>query len=161
MLLHLPLVYLQIQAPNVTNLSFVGVLYEGLPEQVALEEVSLEWPNVGQAGLEQVDWEQAVDLEQACLEQAWQDQQDWLGHIGLEQVHHWDQLRQDVQEQDLHFHLDQGLQEQALVDLPLSRTVKSIKSHLPYLEQVYIPLSSSLVLPLYSLATQLLQCKAG
>ena len=47
-----------------TNVALVDELSQGLPEQVALEQV----------GLVQADWEQAADLEQA-----WWDQQGWLG----------------------------------------------------------------------------------
>ena len=101
--------------------ALVDELSEGLPEQVALEQV----------GLIQADWEQAVDLEQAHVEQAQWDQQDWLGQADLEQVHQ-DKLWQDLQEWDLHYHLDQGLQELVLVDLKFLRTFISIKSHLPF-----------------------------
>ena len=120
-----------------TNLVLVGEISEGLSEQIASEQV----------GLVQADWEQAVDLEQACLEQAQWDQQGWLGQVDLEQVH-WDQLGQNLQEWDLHYHLDQGFQEQALVDLPFLGSFKLL--NLTYLK-IYIHPFSSLFLLLYSL----------
>ena len=88
-LLHLPMVYVKIQAWNVTNLVVVDILSEGLPEQADSEHVQ-------------------------------QDQQDLLGQVDFEQVL-WDQ---------------QGG----------SAILRTINSHLPYLEEVYIPVFSSSIL---------------